>query len=148
MKCHTLLGIFYQQLYPIICHSPVNSTIRIFQLPCNVWLEKTVFGFLTRSDTNLVVQLEAGNFGFRQKRDHNIHEVKTKTLISCAVTAQLLCAFLFTYAKCQCSHQAAHFQLCMGVWNSYSAQKMSLLMLKCIFFHRCATMTQIRGISL
>ena len=33
---------------------------------------------------------------------------KTKTLISCAVTAQLICVFVFAYANCWFSHAAAH----------------------------------------
>ena len=32
---------------------------------------------------------------------------KTKVLISCAVTAQLICAFVFSYACCWFSHVAA-----------------------------------------
>ena len=36
-----------------------------------------------------------------------ICEVKTKALISCAVTAQLICAFVFAYAKSRFSHDAA-----------------------------------------
>ena len=43
--------------------------------------------------------LEAGNFGFRKKRDCTIYVAKTKALISCAVTAKLTCAFVFPYAK-------------------------------------------------
>ena len=34
---------------------------------------------------------------------------KTKALISCAVTAQLICAFVFAYADCWFSYAAAHF---------------------------------------
>ena len=41
----------------------------------------------TRSDTNRAVQSEAGNFGFRKKRNCTIHVAKTKALISFAVTA-------------------------------------------------------------
>ena len=40
-------------------------------------------------------RLEAGNFGFRKKRNCTIHEVKTRTLISFAVAAKLICAFVF-----------------------------------------------------
>ena len=29
-----------------------------------------------------------------------IHVAKTKTLVSCVVTAQLICAFVFEYADC------------------------------------------------
>ena len=60
--------------------------------------EKTCFsGFPNRSDTNQ--RLEAGNFGLRKKRDCTIYVAKTKVLISCAATAQLICAFVFAYAK-------------------------------------------------
>ena len=34
---------------------------------------------------------------------------KPKALISCAVTSQLICAFVFAYAKNPVSHDAAHF---------------------------------------
>ena len=34
--------------------------------------------------------------------------VKTKVLISCAVTGQLICVFVFPYAKNRFSHDAAH----------------------------------------
>ena len=33
---------------------------------------------------------------------------KTKALISCAVTVQLICTFVFAYAKSWSSHDAAH----------------------------------------
>ena len=34
---------------------------------------------------------------------------KTKMLISCAVTAHLICAVVFAYVKCLFSHDTAHF---------------------------------------
>ena len=40
-------------------------------------------------------RLEAWNFRFRKKRNCDIYVAKTKALISCAVTAQLICAFVF-----------------------------------------------------
>ena len=52
--------------------------------------------------------LEAGNFGFRKKRDCTICGEKTKALISCTDTAQLICVFVFAYAKRRFSHDAAH----------------------------------------
>ena len=42
--------------------------------------------------------LEAGDFGFK-KRDCTIRVAKTKTLISSAVIAKLICVFVFAYAK-------------------------------------------------
>ena len=42
---------------------------------------------------------EALYFVFRKKMDCTMCVTKAKTLISCAVTAQLICAFVFAYAK-------------------------------------------------
>ena len=44
--------------------------------------------------------LEALNFLFMKKNKCTIHVAKTKMLISCAVTAQLICIFVFAYAGC------------------------------------------------
>ena len=52
--------------------------------------------------------LEAWNFRFRKKRDGTINEVKTKALIRFVVTAKLICIFVFAYAKCWFSNDAAH----------------------------------------
>ena len=49
-------------------------------------------------------RLEAVKFGFEKKRTGTILVAKTKALISCAVTAQLICAFVFAYANCQFSY--------------------------------------------
>ena len=38
----------------------------------------------------------------------SIRVAKTKALISFAVTAKLICAFVFAYADCWFSHGAAH----------------------------------------
>ena len=38
----------------------------------------------------------------------SIHVAKTKALISFAVTAKLICAFVFAYAKRRFSHDEAH----------------------------------------
>ena len=40
-------------------------------------------------------ELEACNFGFKKKRKYTIRVAKTKALISFAVTAKLICAFVF-----------------------------------------------------
>ena len=39
--------------------------------------------------------------------------MKTKALISCAVTAQLICVFVFAYTKIRFSHDTAHFSVYM-----------------------------------
>ena len=45
---------------------------------------------------------------------------KTNALISCAVTAQLICVFVFAYANCWFSHAKAHMfiDLIIFVLNS------------------------------
>ena len=55
--------------------------------------------------------LEAGNFGFRKKRDCTIRVAKTKALISFAVTARLICVFVFAYTKSRFSHDEAQISL-------------------------------------
>ena len=40
-----------------------------------------------------------------------MHVAKTKALISCAVTAQLICLFVFAYAKSRFSHNVALLSL-------------------------------------
>ena len=37
-----------------------------------------------------------------------MYVAKTRALISCVVTAQLICVFVFAYAKTRFSHDAAH----------------------------------------
>ena len=46
-------------------------------------------------------------FGLRKQRDCTIYVAKTKALISCAVTAQLICVFVFAFAKKRISHNEA-----------------------------------------
>ena len=72
-------------------------------------MRKPTFCFLIWSDTNQAVQPQKPDFGFRKKRDCTIYVAKTKALISYAVTAKLICVFVFAYAKCWFSHDAAHF---------------------------------------
>ena len=52
--------------------------------------------------------LETWNFGFGKQRNCTIKVVKTKALNSFAVTAKLICVFVFAYAKIRFSHVAAH----------------------------------------
>ena len=66
--------------------------------------------------------LETANFGFRKKRNCTIHVAKTKALISFAVTAKLICAFVFAYADCWFSHGAAQFYVGSGVPASLRIQ--------------------------
>ena len=55
--------------------------------------------------------LEALNFRFRKWRDFSLRVAKTKSLISFAVTAKLICVFVFAYAKSRFSHNEAHLIL-------------------------------------
>ena len=69
--------------------------------------EKTNNLVPTRSDTNQVVQsqkmFEAGNFGFRKLRNCTIRVAKTK-----ALTAKLICSFVFAQAFCWLSYAVSH----------------------------------------
>ena len=73
--------------------------------------------FSNRSDTNQPVQyirrLEAQNYGLKKK---TISVAKTKVLICCAPTAQLICASVFTYEYCWFSPAAAHILLNVKIY--------------------------------
>ena len=78
-------------------------------------MRKPVFRVSDLTQTGLYShrrQLDAYNFGFRKKRDCSIHVAKTKVLISCAVTAQLICTFIFAHAKSLFSHDEAQMLDC------------------------------------
>ena len=55
--------------------------------------------------------------------DCTIYVAKTKALISFAVTAKLICVFVFAYEKCWFSHDAAQMSLkdAGGIANSECA---------------------------
>ena len=59
----------------------------------------------SRSDLNLTVQAQKMarglKFQIQEAEGLSVYEVKTKMLISCAVTAQLICAFVFLMCKKQ-----------------------------------------------
>ena len=61
--------------------------------------------FLTKSDTKWAVQsqkmVRGLKFWIEEVEGHYEYVVKTKALISCTVTAQLICAYVFAYAKKQ-----------------------------------------------
>ena len=59
---------------------------------------------------NHFLWLEACNFGFRKYRDCTIYVAKAKVLISCTVIVQLICVFVFAYAKNRFFYGAAHFE--------------------------------------
>ena len=70
-------------------------------------------GFPTGSDTNRTVQPQkmTRGFKFRIYEEEVLYyrcSARTKALVSCAVTAQLICSFVFAFAKIWFSDDAAH----------------------------------------
>ena len=59
------------------------------------------------SHTNM---LREGKFLDLSRRWIVVFAAKTKMLISCAVTAQLICVFVFAYVGCWFSYAAAHIE--------------------------------------
>ena len=57
--------------------------------------------------------------------DCTMRVAKTKTLISFAVTAKLICVFVFAYAKSRFSHDEAHMKI-KSFGNSVLQTKTSL----------------------
>ena len=80
-------------------------------------MRKPTFWFPTWSDTNWAVQLQKMARGLKfRMRDHTINVAKTKALISFAVTAKLICIFVFAFAKRWFSHEAAQFCFSLKVF--------------------------------
>ena len=79
-------------------------------------------------------RLEAWNFGYKWMIYCTIRVPKTKALISCAVTAQLICAFVFAYAKIQFSHVAAHKH---WYWTKHVIKKINQkVIIQCMFWEK------------
>ena len=75
---------------------------------------------------------------YRKQRDCTIRVAKTKTLISFAVTAKLICVFVFAYAKSRFSHNEAQIIVdgnpCKGYnerWFKWSTFPISKLFFFC-----------------
>ena len=88
-------------------------------------MRKPVFGFSTWFDTNWAVQLQKMARGLKFRIEEVEVLYKTKVLISCAVTAQLIRAFVFAYAKIRFSDDKAFItklyetnKSCFGSWQS------------------------------
>ena len=105
--------------------------------PIIIWAvtqENQSSGFRTRSDTNQAVQVQkmvrVWKFWLknRKRRDPTIQVAKTKVLISFAVTTKLICAFVFAYAKCWFSCDAAHivFSVVQLGWKRGSKRKKNM----------------------
>ena len=69
-------------------------------------------GFLTRyqkkKKNTVQSQKIARDLKFRKYRNDTIYVAKTKVLISCTVTIQLICAFVIAYAKSRFSRDVAN----------------------------------------
>ena len=76
---------------------------------------KPTMWFPNRFDTNRAVQAQklarSLKFWIESRENQQSAYAKTKALISFAVTAKLICVFVFAYADCWFSHEAAHLFL-------------------------------------
>ena len=74
-------------------------------------MKKPTLWFPTRSDTKRAVQPQkkARSLKFRIQEEEGLYfpVAKTRALISFTVTAKLICVFVFAYATCWVSHEAA-----------------------------------------
>ena len=75
-------------------------------------MRKTTFWFPTWCDTNQAVQLQkmARVLKFWIEKEEGFYYLcrENKGADSFTVTAKLICVFVFAYAKCWLSHDAAH----------------------------------------
>ena len=65
---------------------------------------------------------------------------KTKALTSFAVTAKLVCVFVFAYAKCCFSHDAAHVFLGRAFFACLWAFKQNKVLIEVCFIQRPSTL--------
>ena len=75
-------------------------------------MRKPVFGLSDQVHTNQAVQPQKISRGlkFRINLEKGLYYPcsEKRALISCEVTAQLICVFVFAYAKSRFSHNEAH----------------------------------------
>ena len=77
---------------------------------------KPVFGIADRSDTNRAKQPQMMVRGLKFQivmRDCSTYVVKTKALISCAVTAKLICVFVFASINAKSRFSPVTAQICL-----------------------------------
>ena len=75
-----------------------------------------------------------------------MYVAKTKVLISCTFSVQLICAFVFAYGKSRFSHGAAHFmhsvKLCFSLlvilYMSYHCKTPFFYNKKCYLAYKCS----------
>ena len=73
-------------------------------------MRKPTIWVLTGSDTNRPIQSQKKARSLKfvlKKKDCTIRAAKSMVLLSCAVTAQLICGFVFAYVNCWFSHAVA-----------------------------------------
>ena len=75
-------------------------------------MRKPVFGVSDQVGYKPDCAATEDGFRFSKKRDCTICVAKTKALIRCAVTVQLIRGFVFTYAKSRFSHDVAQIVSC------------------------------------
>ena len=79
------------------------------------WHKKNCLWGFRPGDTKLAIRPQKMVRGLKIRiqvvEDCTIYAAKTKALISCEVTVQLICVFVFTYAKSRFSHDVAHINL-------------------------------------
>ena len=92
---------------------------RVIVMILSLVTRKPTLWFPTWSDTNRAVQLQKIDRGlkFRIYKVEGLYSLcsETKALISFAVTAKLICIFVFAYAKCWFSHDVALFTVISGI---------------------------------
>ena len=84
-------------------------------------------GFPTTSYTNQAIQSQQMAIGLKIYEAEGLFYVgKTKVLISCAVTAQLISCFVFAYAKSWFSHDTAYIVastlMILNLWTNITWQ--------------------------
>ena len=79
--------------------------------------------FPNRSDANWPVQSQkmarSLKFWISVERNCTIHVANTKALITFAITAKLICAFVFSYADCLVSHGVAKMHKCTTILSIF-----------------------------
>ena len=94
-------------IFIIFIHVPLVALKRILNEPHH---EKTCLGFPTRSDFNRAVQPQKMARGLWKYSNRTISS-ENRALIKCMVTAQLICAFVFAFAKSRFAHDAARIKM-------------------------------------
>ena len=112
------------------CYNSTKLKSKIVLLPFEPQHEKTSHcGFRPGLTQTILYShrkwLEAFNSGYTYRWNSTIHAVETKALISCAVTAQLFCAFCFCLGQ-----NSGFLMMWINVFNKY------LLLFPILYFYK------------